>query len=74
MRVKERGKWYWYCDNGSFVPTQQYNAHTDGSLRLFANNAIIPAFPGHEIETVVAEAVWKPKPSRLSSVFGHGRK
>lgn len=74
LRVKERGKWYWYCDNGSFVPTQQYNAHTDGSLRLFANNAIIPAFPGHEVETVVAEAVWKPKTGRLSSVFGHGRK
>lgn len=68
LRVKENDKWYWYCDDGSLVLKNSYDPHKNGKLRIFAEKDTIPVFTS-DVETVVAEAVWKPKVSSFSKVL-----
>lgn len=60
IRIKVNDVWYWYIQNGTVIPIEQYNKGNKLiPVKVFKANELIPYIPFSEISVVVAEAVWK---------------
>lgn len=61
MRVKNNEKWYWYMEDRTYKPMEEYVKGKGKEKFLLKDCAKIPHIPAKLISVVVLEAVWEPK-------------
>ncbi len=59
LRVKSDSVWYWYLEDGSLVPMNEYSKETHPARKLFAEKEEINGLNIPPRSTIIAVAAWK---------------
>lgn len=74
LRFKIDKKWFWYLEDGSFVPMSEYDNTKHLPVRIFDEEEKIPRIPVNRISLIVADAVWKKEETEYTVVYRSGLK
>ncbi len=58
MRIRENDRWYWYLEDGSFMPVDEYDKGKDRAKYILKDCSVIPYLPEKELDVAVLEGIW----------------
>lgn len=67
-------KCFWYLEDGSLVPTEEYNTKKSPLKRKFKEGEKIPYLPVNNVSLVEADALWVKKETEYVVIYGSGVK
>lgn len=76
LRFKIDNRYFWYLDNGTFVPVRDWSEEESGARRLFAPRERLPYIPVDRISNMIAEAQWEREEDthKVEIIFNSGAK
>lgn len=73
LRLKIDRKWFWYLEDGSLIPLNEYNEECT-PIHIFEEGDRLPHIPVNHIALAVADAFWCKEEQEYTVVYSSGLK